>query len=83
MIKSNRKRQINKVGNFYCQKICGDIDFSIEEWNEALKYCNNAGIEGEERDRILNPELFPCETQCFDCMAIVGKTRTKNKQLLS
>ena len=67
----------------YCQKVCGDEDFSIEEWNEALRYCNDAGIEGIERDKILHPEKFPCEEQCFACMAIVGERRLKTKQLKS
>lgn len=35
---------------FYCQKVCGDVNFSIKEWNKAFKYCNDAGIEGIERD---------------------------------
>lgn len=63
--------------NFYCQQKCGSPDFSIEEWNKALKYCNDAGIEGKQRNEIL--EGKPCKEQCFDCMAIVGKTRIKNK----
>ena len=66
--------------NFYCQKKCGEVDFSIDEWNKANEYCNNAGIEGEERDRILSPELFPCETQCEACMNIVLDTQIKNKK---
>ena len=46
--------------SFYCQKVCGEVDFSIDEWNKAYKYCDDAGIEGIERDKILSPELFPC-----------------------
>lgn len=65
--------------NFYCQVKCGSEDFSIDEWNKAFDYCNKAGIEGIERDKILQGE--PCEKQCFDCMAIVGETRKKNKHL--
>ncbi len=65
---------------FYCQKVCGDENFSIEEWNKALAYCNNAGIEGVERDKILHPEKFPCTEQCFTCMAIVGERRLKTKK---
>jgi len=67
---------------FYCQKVCGDQDFSIEEWNEANEMCNKLGIEGIERDKILNPELFPCKTQCFDCIVIVGKRRDETNKLL-
>ena len=36
---------------FYCQKVCGDVNFSIEEWNKAFKYCNDAIDEGIERER--------------------------------
>jgi hypothetical protein len=68
--------------NFYCQKVCGSDDFDIAEWNKALDYCNKAGIEGVERDKILNPELFPCESQCFDCCAIVGEQRLKTQKLI-
>ena len=67
---------------FYCQKVCGDEKFSIDEWNKALKYCEDMGIEGEERNKILNPELFPCIEQCFDCMAVVGTRRQKTRELL-
>lgn len=67
--------------NFYCKKVCGDSDFSIDEWNEAFRYCEDAGIEGIERDKILNSELFPCETQCMSCMNIVLDTQIKNKML--
>lgn len=68
---------------FYCQRVCGDENFSIKEWNTALKYCDDNNIEGKERDFILNPELFPCEKQCFDCMAVVGKRRLETKKLNS
>lgn len=70
-----------KKPKFYCQNVCGDINFSIAEWNKAFKYCNDAGIEGIERDKILSPELFPCETQCEACMNIVLDTQIKNRKL--
>lgn len=62
--------------SFYCQKVCGDKDFSIEEWNKAYKYCDDAGIKGIERDKILNPELFPCIEQCEACMNVVIDTQS-------
>lgn len=68
--------------NFYCKKVCGDDSFSIDEWNKAFEYCNKAGIEGVERDKILSPELFPCEKQCFDCVTTVGETRLKTQRLI-
>ena len=67
--------------NFYCAKKCGDPDFSIDEWNKAFQYCEDAGIEGVERDKILSPELFPCATQCEACMNIVLDTQIKNRKL--
>lgn len=66
--------------NFYCVKKCGDPEFSIEEWNKAFQYCEDAGIEGIERDKILSPELFPCKTQCERCANIVLDTQIKNKK---
>ena len=78
-----KKGAFNKVKppDFYCQKYCGDVNFSIDEWNKAFKMCNDANIQGEERDRILSPELFPCKTQCEDCMNIVLDTQIKNKKI--
>ena len=70
-----------KNPKFYCQKVCGDANFSIKEWNKALKYCNDAGITGVERDKILSPELFPCKNQCDACINIVLDTQMKNKKL--
>ncbi len=66
---------------FYCKKVCGDGSFSIDEWNRLNDYCDKAGIEGVERDRLLSPELFPCEVQCEYCMNIVIDTQIKNKKL--
>ena len=65
--------------NFYCQRVCGEVDFSIDEWNRKNKLCNDLNIEGIERDRILNPDLFPCEIQCDECINIVLDTQEKNK----
>lgn len=67
---------------FYCAKKCGDPDFSIDEWNKAYQYCEDAGIEVVERDKILSPELFPCETQCEACMNIVLDTQIKTRKLI-
>ena len=57
---------------FYCQRISGDVDFSIDEWNKQFKICNGLGIDFPD-----DPE--PCKTQCFECLEIVAKTREKNK----
>lgn len=65
--------------NFYCQQKCGHVDFSIKEWNEAYKEINAMPISEEEKQKLIDGE--PCEKQCFDCVAIVGETRLKNKKL--
>jgi hypothetical protein len=56
--------------NFFCNKVC-QHDFSIIEWNQNFKMCNELGIYGENRDKILNPEFFPCDIQCNDCINMV------------
>lgn len=66
--------------HFYCGKLTA-LDFSIDYWNEAWRYCEDNNIEGIERDKILHPENFPCETQCFRCMAEVGERQLKTKSL--
>jgi hypothetical protein len=57
--------------------------FSIDEWNKAFKFCIDNNLSEEETNKILHPEMFPCEKQCFDCIAIVGERRIKTQQLLS
>ncbi len=66
---------------FFCKNVCGDPDFCIHEWNVVERYCNENGIEGEERDRILHPELFPCEEQCQSCIDTVLDTQLKYRRL--
>lgn len=63
--------------NFYCQQKCGEVDFSIDEWNKAFQYCIDNNLSDEETNKILDGE--PCDKQCLDCMAIVGETRNKNR----
>lgn len=63
--------------NFYCQQKCGEVDFSIDKWNEAFNYCVENNLSEEQMSEIL--EGTPCKQQCFDCMAVVGETRMKNK----
>ena len=67
--------------NFYCAKKSGDPNFSIEEWNEAYKFCNDAGLSEAQSNKILFPELDkPCETMCDACANIVLETQAKNKK---
>lgn len=63
--------------NFYCQQKCGEVNFSIGEWNKAFQYCIDNNLSEEQTAKILDGES--CEKQCFDCMAIVGETRKKNR----
>jgi hypothetical protein len=59
--------------HFYCQKLVGDANFSIDEWNKQFKICNDLEIE-------MPPEPTEgCKEQCFDCMAIVGEQRLKTR----
>jgi chaperonin GroES len=60
---------------FYCQRVVGDAEFSIEEWNKQFKICCDLDIE-------MPDEPEPCTKQCFDCMAIVGERQLKTKKLL-
>lgn len=61
--------------NFYCQNVVGNAEFSIDEWNEQFRLCNELGIEMP-----LDPD--PCKEQCFNCLAIVGKTNIKTQKLI-
>ena len=65
--------------NFYCQIKCGEVDFSIQEWNKAFNEIIAMPISQAEQEKLLNPE--PCKEQCFDCIAIVGETRLKNLKI--
>lgn len=67
--------------NFYCQQKCGEIGFSIDEWNKAYKEINEMPISEDEKQKLIDGE--PCENQCFTCMAIVGERRIKTKQLIA
>jgi hypothetical protein len=67
----------------YCQKVCGDENFSIEEWNNTYNSINNSGLTEAEENYILFGSGEECKEQCFSCMAIVGERRLKTKQLKS
>lgn len=43
--------------NFYCQIKCGEVEFSIEEWNKSYKEINGMSISEEEKDKLLNQNL--------------------------
>lgn len=66
--------------NFYCQIMCGEENFSIEEWNKTLHDLENTNLSELEKDKILNPKMFGgCEKQCFDCMQLLVKEGLKLK----
>ena len=63
--------------NFYCQQKCGEVDFSIDEWNKSYLEIEAMPIPQAEKDKLIDGE--PCDKQCFECMAVVGETRKKNR----
>ena len=65
--------------NFYCQKRCGENDFSIDEWNKDYKSLINSGMSESDINKILHPE--PCKIQCDACINIVLETQKKNKEI--
>lgn len=67
------------MSNFYCQQLCGEIDFSINEWNKAYDEINKLPISQEEKNKLIDGE--PCKEQCFNCMAIVGEKQSNTKKL--
>jgi len=67
--------------NFYCQKICGEEGFSIDEWNKVSKDLDKTNLSEQDKQDILFPPK--CEKQCFDCLALVGERQIKTKNLLN
>lgn len=65
------------MNNFYCQQVCGEVDFDISKHNALLEEVYKMPIPNSEMEKIINGE--PCKKQCFECIAIVGETRIKNK----
>jgi hypothetical protein len=61
--------------NFYCQRVVGDSDFSIKEWNEQLKLCRELNI------KMPWDNLQPCSKQCANCIALVEKQQIKTRSL--
>lgn len=61
---------------FYCQKVVGDANFSIDEWNKQYKICNDLGIDMPKEDQ------EECKEQCFNCLSIVGERRLKTQKLI-
>jgi hypothetical protein len=68
------------TGGFYCQIKCGEVGFSIDQWNKSYREIEAMPISEQEKQKLLFPD--PCTKQCFDCMAIVGDRRNKTQQLI-
>ena len=69
-----------KKKNFYCQNICGEEGFSIDEWNKTYADLEKTNMSEKEKDLILFPPQ--CKNQCFDCIAIIGERRIKTQNLI-
>ncbi len=65
--------------NFYCQKKCGEVGFSIEEWNKAYQELKT--LTPEQLDFVMQAETI-CQEQCSACSEIVSEQRLKTKKLL-
>lgn len=76
-------KTMSNNNNFYCQRMCGDENFCIEEWNKVFHELEKTNMSEKEKDAILMPEtLGHCDTQCFDCLASVGSRRIETKKLI-
>ncbi len=64
----------------YCQKVNGDVDFSINEWNTQYGALELSNLSETEKEKILHPP--ECKNQCFDCMAIIGARRLRTKEII-
>lgn len=65
------------MSGFYCQKVVGDDEFSIDEWNKQFKICNDLEI------KMPDEEQEECPEQCFNCIAIVGERRKHTQELMN
>lgn len=73
--------QNNKKPHFYCQNLTGDINFSIEEWNNTYNNIKETGLSETEENYILFGTGEGCKEQCFNCMAIVDQRRKNTDKL--
>ena len=64
---------------FYCKIHTGSME-SIDEWNEVRESLELTNISEKEKQNILFPTV--CEKQCFDCVAEVGETRNRTRELI-
>ena len=64
------------MNNFYCQRKCGEVDFSIEEWNKAQEEIKTLT---PEQQSFVSEAIPNCQEQCDSCIKVVNETRIKNK----
>ena len=69
------------IDSFYCKRICGDPNFSIDEWNKRFELGIKMGLSNIEMDKLLN-ETGRCKEQCIDCTCIVEEQRMKTERLI-
>lgn len=71
--------------SFYCRKISGAEDFSIDEFNKISAELEETNLSEKEKFRILFPPKCDaqCYAQCFDCLADVGERRIKTQKLIN
>ena len=64
----------------YCQKTCGEVGFSIEEWNKSYQELKT--LTPEQRDFVMQPQTI-CQEQCTACLDIVTARQLKTQALMS
>lgn len=69
------------MSNFYCQKLCGEVGFSIDEWNKAREEYKTLTPDGQQYMDEADDSGVICQTQCEACKKIVLHTRVKNKAI--
>jgi hypothetical protein len=64
--------------NFYCQQKCGEVDFSIDEWNRTQEEIKQ--LTPEQKDFVMQATPI-CQKQCKECSEIVLETQNKNRAI--
>ena len=75
---ANKVLQVTEKKNFYCQNLCGEVDFDINEWNKAFQFCIDSGMNEKQMKEILDPD--GCKTQCNACINVVLDRQAENKK---
>lgn len=75
----NQDKTLVSSSSFYCQNVCGDENFSIDEWNKAYHEVKD---KSQEIQRMVLDGPGQCEKQCFECIALVGNRRLKTQEIM-